>query len=70
MEVSKENSIFAALLRNLRNKHKLHDMNKIENPFLVYGYEEPAYFCDRQKKSTYIKQETGTLYMTVFSACG
>ena len=37
------NRIFATSLRNLRNKHKLHDMNKIENPFLVYGYEGPIY---------------------------
>ncbi|MBR5392660.1 MAG: ATP-binding protein, partial [Prevotella sp.] len=26
-------------------------MNKIENPFLVYGYEGPTYFCDRQKET-------------------
>lgn len=26
-------------------------MTKIENPFLVYGYEGPEYFCDRQQET-------------------
>lgn len=26
-------------------------MNKIDNPFLVYGYEGPEYFCDREKET-------------------
>lgn len=24
-------------------------MNKIENPFIVYGYAGPDYFCDRKE---------------------
>lgn len=26
-------------------------MNKIDNPFLIYGYEGPEYFCDRQQET-------------------
>lgn len=26
-------------------------MSKIENPFLVYGYESPEYFCDREQET-------------------
>lgn len=26
-------------------------MNKIENPFLVYGYEGPEFFCDRESET-------------------
>lgn len=26
-------------------------MSKIENPFLIYGYESPEYFCDREEET-------------------
>lgn len=26
-------------------------MNKISSPFLVYGYVEPDYFCDRKEET-------------------
>lgn len=26
-------------------------MNKIDNPFLIYGYEGPEYFCDRKEET-------------------
>ena len=27
-------------------------MKKLSNPFLVYGYESPEYFCDREAETT------------------
>ncbi len=29
----------------------MHDMNVLRNPFLIYGYESPAYFCGREKET-------------------
>ncbi len=40
-------------LRNLRNKN-IQIMNKIENPFLIYGYEGPEYFCGRKEETAEI----------------
>lgn len=37
-------------------------MNKIENPFLIYGYESPEYFCDR-------KEETKSLVAALKNGC-
>lgn len=35
----------------MRNRYKLNSMSKIDNPFLIYGYEGPDYFCDRQQET-------------------
>lgn len=35
----------------MRNDNKTLVMRKIDNPFLLYGYEGPEYFCDRKKES-------------------
>lgn len=37
-------------------------MSKIDNPFLVYGYEGPAYFCDR-------RQETDAVISALSNGC-
>lgn len=37
-------------------------MKRIENPFLIYGYEGPEYFCDR-------KQETADVIEALFNGC-
>lgn len=37
-------------------------MSKIENPFLVYGYEGPEYFCDR-------RQETADVIAALKNGC-
>lgn len=47
------------------------------NPFLVYGYNSPEYFCDREKETDKMisalqneRNQTGILSMTVFSENG
>lgn len=37
-------------------------MNKIDNPFLLYGYEGPEYFCDR-------KEETEEMVSSLHNGC-
>lgn len=29
-------------------------MTKLNNPFVVYGYKGPEYFCDREKETSKI----------------
>ena len=37
-------------------------MSKIDNPFLLYGYEGPEYFCDR-------KEETEEIVSSLRNGC-
>ena len=29
----------------------MHIMKELSNPFLVYGYDSPRYFCDREAET-------------------
>lgn len=44
------------------NSNNGNSMNKIDNPFLIYGYEGPEYFCDR-------KQETADIVQALKNGC-
>lgn len=38
----------------MRNERNLYNMSNIDNPFLIYGYEGPDYFCDREYETSEI----------------
>ena len=43
-------------------------MKKFSNPFLVYGYESPEYFCDREAESAQLISDLGNGWnVTLFS---
>ena len=44
-------------MRNLRCvKYEAEDMKQLNNPFVVYGYKGPKYFCDRAEETKKIVQ--------------